>query len=42
MVIDIMPTHPVVLIGDVLQQNSFFVRPGQFLRERRRGGAAYS
>ena len=41
MVIDIMCTHTIVLIGDVLQQNSFFVRPDQFLRERRGGGAAY-
>jgi len=42
MVIDIMRTHPIVLIGDVLQQNPFFVPPDQFLRERRGGGATYS
>jgi hypothetical protein len=35
MVIDIMRTHPWVLIGDVLQQNPFFVPPEQFLRELR-------
>jgi hypothetical protein len=38
MIIDIMRTHPVVLIGGVLQENPFFVPPDQFLleiRERR-------
>jgi hypothetical protein len=37
-VMDIMRTHPVVLIGGVLQENPFFVPPDQFLleiRERR-------
>lgn len=37
-VIDIMRTHPVVIIGGVLQENPFFVPPDQFLleiRERR-------
>jgi hypothetical protein len=37
-VMDIMRTHPVVIIGDVLQENPFFVLPDQFLleiRERR-------
>jgi hypothetical protein len=36
--IDIMRTHPVVIIGGVLQENPFFVPPDQFLleiRERR-------
>jgi len=36
---DIMRTHPVVIIGGVLQENPFFVPPDQFLleiRERRR------
>jgi hypothetical protein len=35
---DIMRTHPVVLIGGMLQENPFFVPPDQFLleiRERR-------
>jgi hypothetical protein len=36
--IDIMRTHPVVLIGDVMHENPFFVPPEQFLRERRRDG----
>lgn len=38
-VIDIMRTHPVVIIGDVIQENPFFVPPDQLLlelRERRR------
>jgi hypothetical protein len=38
-VMDIMRTHPVVIIGEVLQENPFFVPPDQFLleiRERRR------
>jgi hypothetical protein len=39
-VIDIMRTHPMVIIGGLLQQNPFFVPPKQFLpelRERRLG-----
>ena len=35
---DIMRTHPVVIIGGILQENPFFVPPDQFLleiRERR-------
>lgn len=35
MVIDIMRTHPMVLIGNVLQENPFFTPPSEFLRERR-------
>lgn len=34
-VIDIMRTHPMVIIGGILQQNPFFVPPQEFLRERR-------
>lgn len=34
-VIDILRTHPMVIIGGILQQNPFFVRPVDFLRERR-------
>jgi hypothetical protein len=37
-VIDIMRTHPVVIIGGVLQENPYYVPPDQFLleiRERR-------
>ena len=34
-VMDIMRTHPVVLIGGILQENPFFVPPDEFLRELR-------
>ncbi len=43
MVMDIMRTHPIVIIGEVLQENPFFVPPDQFLlelRERRRSARA--
>ncbi len=36
--IDIMRTHPMIIIGGMLQQNLFFVTPEEFLpeiRERR-------
>jgi hypothetical protein len=42
-VMDIMRTHPVVIVGGVLQENPFFVPPDQFLleiRERRRSARA--
>jgi hypothetical protein len=40
-VIDIMRTHPVVIVGEVLQENPFFVPPDQLLLElRERGGSA--
>ncbi len=41
-VVDIMRTHPLVLIGGVLQHNPFFVPPGQFLREVRARRAGHS
>jgi MEDS: MEthanogen/methylotroph, DcmR Sensory domain len=34
-VIDIMRTHPMVVIGGILQQNPFFVPPEEFLGELR-------
>jgi hypothetical protein len=36
---DILRTHPMVIIGGVLQENPFFVPPDAFLDElqRRRG-----
>jgi MEDS: MEthanogen/methylotroph, DcmR Sensory domain len=34
-VIDIMRTHPMVIIGGMLQENPFFVPPDDFLRELR-------
>jgi hypothetical protein len=40
-IINIMRTHPMVIIGGLLQQNPFFARPEEFLREYRgqRAGA---
>ena len=32
-VVDIMRTHPMIIIGGILQQNPFFVPPEEFLRE---------
>jgi hypothetical protein len=39
-VMDIMRTHPMVIIGGMLQQNPFFVPPDEFLRDfrQRRAG----
>jgi len=34
-VIDILRTHPMVIIGGILQQNPFFVPPDEFLNELR-------
>jgi MEDS: MEthanogen/methylotroph, DcmR Sensory domain len=34
-VIDILRTHPLVIIGGILQQNPFFTPPQEFLREYR-------
>jgi hypothetical protein len=34
-VIDIMRTHPMVIIGGILQQNPFYIPPHEFLREFR-------
>jgi MEDS: MEthanogen/methylotroph, DcmR Sensory domain len=42
-VIDIMRTHPMVIIGGIVQRNPFFVPPSEFLREireRRTGPSA--
>jgi hypothetical protein len=30
---DILRTHPMVIMGGLLQENSFFVPPDEFLRE---------
>ena len=40
-VIDILRTHPLAIIGGLLQQNPFFIPPQEFLREyrARRSGA---
>jgi len=41
-VIDIMRTHPMVIIGGHLQQNPFFTRPEEFLPEYRKRRAVRS
>jgi MEDS: MEthanogen/methylotroph, DcmR Sensory domain len=44
-VIDIMRTHPMIIIGGILQQYSFFIPPAQFvreLRERLPGGTCHA
>lgn len=33
--IDIMRTHPMIIIGGILQENAFFVPPDEMLRELR-------
>jgi hypothetical protein len=40
-VIDIMRTHPLVIIGGILQHNPFFVPPGEFLNEMRARRAGF-
>ena len=37
---DIMRTHPMVIIGGLLQENPFFVPPDEMLSELRRRRAA--
>jgi hypothetical protein len=37
---DIMRTHPIVVIGGVLHQNPYFMPPDEFLREVRDLGTA--
>ena len=32
---DILRTHPMAIIGSLLQENPFFVPPDEFLRELR-------
>ena len=39
-VVDIMRTHPMIIIGGILQQNPFFVPPEEFLQELRARRAA--
>jgi hypothetical protein len=43
-VVDIMRTHPMIIIGGILLQNPFFVPPEEFLREfhERRAGQTTS
>src|SRR3984893_18679802 len=39
-VIDIMRTHPMIIIGGILQHNPFFVPPEEFLQELRQRDAS--
>jgi hypothetical protein len=39
LVIDVLRTHPYVIIGGMLQKNMFYVPPGELLRELERRGA---
>jgi hypothetical protein len=32
-VVDMLRTHPMVIIGGILQENPFFVPPDEFLRD---------
>jgi hypothetical protein len=41
-VIDIMRTHPMVIVGGILQHNPFFVPPEEFLQEFRQRRAGRS
>jgi hypothetical protein len=34
-IVDILRTHPMVVIGGILHKNAFFVPPDEFLREFR-------
>ncbi len=34
-IVDIMRTHPMIIIGGILQENPFFVPPNEFLQELR-------
>jgi hypothetical protein len=38
-VMDVLRTHPMVIIGGILQENPFFVPPDEFLRELRERNA---
>jgi hypothetical protein len=39
---DILRTHPMVIIGGILQENAFFVPPDEFLQELRERKARQS
>jgi len=42
-IVDVIRTHPLVIMGGILQTNPFFVPPDEFLREiRARRGKAHS
>jgi hypothetical protein len=35
-IMDVLRTHPTILVGGILQENPFFIPPDQFLREVRK------
>lgn len=37
-VVDVMRTHPLIIIGGILQENPFFVPPDEFLEQLRERG----
>jgi hypothetical protein len=39
-VIDMLRTHPMLIIGGILQENPFYTRPAEFLREYRQRRAS--
>jgi hypothetical protein len=39
-VLDILRTHPMVIVGGTLQENPFFVPPDEMLRELRSRAAS--
>jgi MEDS: MEthanogen/methylotroph, DcmR Sensory domain len=39
-IIDVLRTHPMVIVGGILQQNPFYVQPQQFVQELRQRRAA--
>jgi hypothetical protein len=39
-VMDVLRTHPPVILGGLLHENPFFVPPDEFLRELRQRGAS--
>jgi hypothetical protein len=41
-VVDILRTHPLVILGGILQRNPFFVPPDQFLAEFRKRRATHT
>jgi len=34
-IVDVMRTHPMIIIGGILQENPFFIPPDEFLQELR-------
>ena len=39
-VVDVMRTHPLIIIGGILQENPFFAPPDEFLEQLRERGTA--